>query len=164
MATTDPTRQAGIIGRSVEEARPVIWSFVNEFPSAAERDGLAWLTVISWRYDRAERNGMPPEATNQRMLALEDALQVLEAPGQCRSAYRRTGNGLKEFVFYIHDRDGFMARLNAVLAGEERYPIEVRFYEDPDWSDFRKLLEDFAGAGKGANADGDGSASGGPVV
>jgi Family of unknown function (DUF695) len=86
---------------------------------------------------------MPPEQVNQRMLALEGALEELEVPGKHVSVYRRTGNGLKEFAYYAHETEMFMSALNSALASHERYPIEIKFYEDADWSDFRCLLSDF---------------------
>jgi len=139
-------KPTGVIGKTIEEGLPVIWSFENIIPPELERDNLTWLTVISWSYEGGERNGMPPELTNQKMLALEDALDKLESPAQCVSAYRRTGNNLKEFVYYIHDREMFLDSLNSVLQTHEHYPIEINFYEDKEWSDFRKLQADFADA------------------
>lgn len=59
------------------------------------------------------------------------------------SAYRRTGNGLKEFVFYAEDQSQFLAELNQLLATHPTYPLQIKFYEDPTWSDFEKLTADF---------------------
>lgn len=36
--------------------------FVNELPESEVRNQLAWLTVLSWKYDGATNNGMPLEA------------------------------------------------------------------------------------------------------
>ena len=36
-----------------------------------------------------------------------------------------------------------MSAFNEVLADDERYPIAIKCYGDPDWTDFRKLLRDF---------------------
>ena len=134
---------SGVIGKTTENGLPVIWSFVNELPSDTERESLSWLIVIAWLYDGSDRNGMPSEHVNQGMLKLEDALEEMEVPGKHVSVYRRTGNGLKEFAFYARSTHEFMHSLNASLASHSRYPIEIKFYEDKEWSDFRRLLADF---------------------
>jgi hypothetical protein len=133
---TNVTTRNGVIGRSYENGFPVIWRFVNEEPSESTRAALPWLTVISWEYDGAGDDGMPGSYLNERMIELEDAIQdnVL-ATGFCEHAISRTGNNLKEMSFYIHSRDSFMERLNLVLKSHDRYPIEIKFYNDPDWKE-----------------------------
>jgi hypothetical protein len=136
-------RPLGVIGKSNEDGFPVIYKFVNQVPDEATRNRLPWVTVVSWKYDRDARNGMPPEEINRQMLDLEDALDGLATAGICRHAYSRTGNGLKELVYYISDRDEFMSAFNAALEHQPRYPLEIDFYKDPEWDDFRKLLSKF---------------------
>ena len=144
--TPDADQPKGTIGRTYEDGKPVIYKFVNELPPAEPRSRLPWLTVITWEYDGDDNNGMPAEAEREGMINLEQAIDGIEADGAARHAYSRTGNDLKELVYYIHDQDQFMASFNQVLANHPRYPIEIEFYEDPDWEDLQELLEDFAGA------------------
>lgn len=139
--------EPGIIGRVYENGLPVIYKFVNALPPDEVRRALQWLTVISWKYDGSNHNGMPPADENQRMIVLEDTIEnEIDNPSLLRHVYSRTGNGLKEFVYYVHERDQFLERLNNALAGHARYPIEINFYEDTQWEDFRRLLDDFADA------------------
>ena len=133
----------GIVGEGEEEGLPVIYRLIDELPETATRNSLPWLTVISWRYDREARNGMPPVAINDRMIALERAIDEIEASSICRHAYSRTGNGLKEFAYYTTDRDRFMGAFNTAVRNHPRYPIEIDFYEDREWADFQKVRELF---------------------
>ena len=137
--------ELGIVGESKEDGLPVIYKFVDEAPSQETRERFPWLTVISWKYDRSIRNGMPPEDTNKQMLALEHAVDELGEAALCRHAYSRTGNGLKELVYYIANRDEFMGAFNNALRKHPRYPIEIKFYEDREWDDFQKLRGLFKG-------------------
>ena len=139
----DQPEELGIIGETKEEGLPVIYKFVDELTNQETRDTLRWLTVFSWRYDRSIRNGMPPEDTNRQMLDLEHAVDELEERALCRHAYSRTGNGLKELVYYIADRDEFMAEFNNALRKQPGYPIDIKFYEDQAWEDFQKIRELF---------------------
>ena len=126
-------------GETKEDGLPVIFKFVDELPSQDTRERFRWLTVISWKYDGSVRNGMPPESTNKQMIALEHAIDEIEEAALCRHAYSRTGNGLKELVYYISDQGQFMDAFNNALSEHPGYPIEINFYDDQEWEDFQKL-------------------------
>jgi hypothetical protein len=136
-------------GRTDEEGLPVLYKLlVNELPAAAAVETLPWLTIISWDYDGSENNGMPSEAVNERMMALEEAIAAqLERDGFLIQTYSRTGNNLKGLYYYINDRDSFLEAFNAALEGHDRYPIDITFYEDPQWQDLQEVLEAFSGGG-----------------
>ena len=130
----------GVIGRDWEDEHPVIYRFVNEPPSHEKMASLPWLTVIAWKYEGSETNGMPPAQVNERMVILEEVLRsAVEKSGFCEHAISRTGNNLKEFVYYIHDRDAFLTKLNDALQSLERFPIEITFYEDVEWKEFERI-------------------------
>lgn len=134
----------GIIGRYYENEIPVIMKFVNELPDKKIIERLPFLTVVSWKYDGSENNGMPQKQINEKMIVLEGALEeALETSDVFVHAYSRTGNNLKEFVYYSTSQADFVTTLNRTLEKQERYPIEIDFYEDKEWSEFRKVLEDF---------------------
>lgn len=139
MASMGAEQDISIIGDAREDGLPVVFSFKDELPSQETRENFRWLTVISWKYDRDLRNGMPPEAMNKQMIALEHAIDQLEEAALCRHAYSRTGNGLKELVYYIPDREQFMGAFNQVLSTHPPYPIEINFYEDVEWMDFHRV-------------------------
>ena len=140
----------GVIATVEVDGFPVIYRYVDEDPSAERREQLQWLTVISWGYDKSVRNGMPPEDENARMVALEEAISDgVEAPGFCEHVVSKTGNGLKELIYYINDRDTFIDRFNETLAGHPRYPIEIDFYHDPEWKDFALTRGIFENTGGG---------------
>jgi hypothetical protein len=132
----DVNEPQGVIGRSYKDDLPVIWKFVNAEPSVDTREALPWLTVISWEYDGSDNNGMPVKALNEQMVRLEKAIEDgVEATGFCEHAISKTGSNLKELIYYIHDRDSFLEHLNVALGHHERYPIEITFDEDPEWTE-----------------------------
>ena len=143
--TADAEEKKGTIGRVYEAGAPVIYKFVNTLPEEAVRAKLTWLTVISWKYDGSSNNGMPLADENQSMTALEGAIQDhIESDDVLRHAYSRTGNNLKELVYYIHDQKEFLEAFNKTLSRHPRYPVEIKFYQDAEWEDFKKLLNDFS--------------------
>ena len=137
------------IGRAVINHLPVVYKFVNKAPTDAERKALPLLAVIYWEYDGGDNNGMPPKAINDRMIALEDALESqVEKAEVCKFAYSRTGDNLKEIIYYIRDQDQFMKALNDALAELDRSPFEVKFYMDPEWGDFNGVRARFGKNGE----------------
>ena len=149
MSSNGGEEEKGIIGRVYEGEFPVIYKFVNELPSKEIRSQLSWLMIISWKYDGTTNNGMPTEAVNNQMIILEDAIENhIEKEDFLQHAYSRTGNNLKELVFYIHDQDQFLEKFNIALKDQPRFPIEIAFYLDEKWEDFQRLLDDFSDAAK----------------
>lgn len=143
---TSSAESTGRIVRTEKDGVAILWTYVPEMPEEADRLSRPWLTVLSWSYDGSTNNGMPDASTNEAMRGLDEALGSIEKPNFCGEAYRRVGDNLREFVFYVAERESFMGALNEALADHPRYPLEIKFYEDGDWSDFRKLIEDFSDA------------------
>ena len=137
----------GLIVRTVKDGKPILWTYVPEMPDEVERVSCPWLTVLSWRYDGSKNNGMPDIETNRGMLELDQALQTLDSSKSCSEAYRRIGFDLREFVLYVANRDDFLASLNLALATHPVYPIEIKFYEDTNWSELKTLIDDLSKAG-----------------
>ena len=139
----------GIIGEYYENELPVIVKFNKRIPHETTQSKLPILTVISWSYDGSQRNGMPLNQVNQRIIELEKAITNGNSKNRLyKHAYSRIGNNLKELVYYSSSQEEFMQNLNKVLSKHERYPIDIEFYEDKEWSEFKKLLNDFNINGK----------------
>lgn len=124
----------------------ILWTYVPEMPAEKTRKPLPWLTVVRWEYDGSGNEGMPGQEAYQHMRMLEATLQKIESPDFCFEAYRRIGDGLREFVFYIADREKFMQEFNRHAADDPRYPISIAFYNDATWSDLHNLIEEFKAA------------------
>ena len=118
---------------------PIVMKVMEDLPPAAVRDGFEWLTVLSWRYDASENNGMPIPEANIQMIQLESSIDILQEAELCVHVYSKTGNGLKELVYYISDRDEFMQAFNQALANQPAYPLEIEFFEDPEWGDLQTV-------------------------
>jgi hypothetical protein len=152
-ATDQSDVTSGIIGSIDENGFPVVYALVPELPAEARRRELPQLAVVSWKYDGSSRNGMPDITTNERMIELERILSNAfeEKPGSTH-AYHRTGNGLKEFAYYVSEPGAFMTEINRLLKGLPRFPIDIRFYLDEEWSDFREIVGLFTNCERRADA------------
>ena len=142
MTVNSETR--GRIVETRDDGFRILWTYVPEMPEESSRRALPWLTVVRWEYDGSENNGMPQAAENHRMLMLEAALLKIERPEICVEAYRRIGAGIREYVYYIVDRERFLEEFNDYVVGDPRYPIEIKFYKDETWSDLQDLINDLS--------------------
>ena len=137
-------KNKGIIGEYHENERPVIVKFVNELPDKEIRLQYPMLTVITWKYNGCQNNGMPESEVNQRIMQLETTIENNKNNSiNYRHAYSRTGNNTKELIYYSRSQEIFMENLNHALAKQKRYPIEINFYDDSEWLELKKLLKDF---------------------
>lgn len=133
----------GRIVRTWKDEHRILWTYVPELPAQDARRAMPWLTVLRWEYDGSHCEGMPTAEESQHMQMLEAALKEVERPEFCFEGYRRIGAGLREFVFYIADRDKFLKEFNNSVAQDRRYPITINFYKDDEWSELRDLIDDF---------------------
>jgi len=132
----------GRIVQTWKDEHRILWTYVPELPAQDARRAMPWLTVLEWQYDGSSCEGMPTAEENQHMLILDAALGKVERPEFCVEGYRRIGAGLREFVFYIADRDEFLREFNACVVHDRPYPISIKFYKDEDWSELRDLIDD----------------------
>ena len=135
--------ELGVIGKVFENDLPVVYSFIKELPENDIIVKFPTLVVISWEYDGSNENGYPDNIILEKMYRLEGAIEIIEESNHCYRAYGRTGNNLKELAFYTTDQESFMLYFNEALKGKERYPIDIKFYQDKIWADYKDLLVEF---------------------
>jgi hypothetical protein len=93
-------------------------ALASDLPDESVRRNFSWLTVLTWNYS-ADSRGLPSHDEYQSMIELEDSIQSgLEKQGLCMQAISKTGNGKKEWVYYIRDRDEFIVAFNSVMHGK----------------------------------------------
>jgi hypothetical protein len=110
-----------------------------------DRDDLAslvWAIVIQWPYESGDGEQMPPAEVNAAQQTFEAALDPLSCSTHSELVHVSTGMGLKEWIFYARTREEFMAELNALLSGHPRYPLDIEFFEDPDWKVWEDMVRD----------------------
>jgi hypothetical protein len=119
----------------------VIYRYIADLPNGETQKRFPWLVVISWKYVPKDSGGMPNSDEYSSMNVLEDSLDVaINQKNIGTDVYVRTGASLREFAYYVRDRDEFTVSINQQLKDHSRYPISIEFFNDPEWSDFKMLL------------------------
>lgn len=128
-----------------EEGKPLIFRSLKDVPEGIDQADFPYRISIIWRYDAEIRNGMPDPDENNGQIEFEDALVHLEANTISRLMLVVTGNGRKEWHWYVQDVEGWMKEFNQALAGRPAYPIEITDTLDPDWSLYRNFVTNVKG-------------------
>lgn len=130
-----------LVAEATIDGKQIIYKFISKLPDESQRKAMPWLTVVSWKYDGSINSGLPSKEENDQLIKLEDGLETIEGRNSLfLDVYTATGNNLKEFVFYIADREMFMSNFNKALTGHSAYSIEINFYEDKSWDDLKNCL------------------------
>ena len=137
-AMASENERYGVIAKTEEAGKPVILNISTSALNDLNRDKCPWLAIIAWKY---EGGAMPTKEVNAKMIRLEDAIEHHIVKNEhCIHAVSRTGNGLKEWEYYIKDREDFISRFNRALADQEHYPVEITFYRDPEWRELKRFI------------------------
>lgn len=93
-------------------------------PAAWPAERYSGSVELLWPYDGSQTNGMPSTETNTAMTEFEDAAAALETPDLGLLGLCITGNGRREWVWYVTDPAVFKKRVATLTAN--RYPVQVR--------------------------------------
>jgi hypothetical protein len=128
-----------IILDSTESGRPVVISARASMPTPDVRGEFRWVTSVRWYYPITD-GGMPNEQQLRAMHALEDEVEShVVAAHLSMLALTRTGNGLREWIYYVKDRRVAEDEITRfVRASAENIQVMVR--EEPEWTSLHDIL------------------------
>src|SRR5262245_13926919 len=110
-----------------ENGHPVVLRTRTSAPHGMTSDAYPAAVELVWRYGAAGEGGMPSAELSSSMAECEDLLATLEGPGSGLLGITITGNGRREWVWYVKDPESFCVRAQDLLARSgSRFPVEVR--------------------------------------
>ena len=111
----------------------------TEKPPGVDCSDFSTAVVIKWPYEST--SPMPEQVDNQKMVSFEESIdELFGLNGLSELVQVTTGMGLKEWIYYTNDQDGFMRKFNELLSSHEPYPLEIEFYNDPCWEVWQDSL------------------------
>ncbi|MEQ1405298.1 DUF695 domain-containing protein [Neorhizobium sp. Rsf11] len=126
-----------------EDGKLLIFRSITAVPHGIEKAQFPNRVNIIWHFDPSN-NGMPGAEVNEKQIEFEDAIQPLNVNDLGRQMLVVTGNGRKEWYWYVRDLSACRSELGQRIA-DHTYPITITSAYDPDWS----LCEDFIAGVKG---------------
>jgi hypothetical protein len=82
---------------------------------------------------------MPPSDQNEAQVLFEDAVDCLGNGQHGCLMLVLTGNGRKEWLYYVRDPEEWTSVLNSCLVDHPAYPLEIGHWRDGDWSTWRNF-------------------------
>lgn len=126
---------ATAISTHAQNGRKIFFRYAKELNLAFDPASQPIRIIIVWKYE--SENGQPVMNDHQRMNELEDLLEAaLNRHCLATLALVSTGEGLREWTYYVASEDEFMARLNYAFAGLPEFPIEIHTAYDPSWEPY----------------------------
>jgi hypothetical protein len=98
------------------------------------------LMNLCWFTEETSENGMPTPECLDTMLEMEELLHELEGESIGFMMFSVTGNGRKEWLWYVKDQDAFIEGLNRCLAGHEEFPIEIESAPAGNWDTYEDII------------------------
>jgi hypothetical protein len=123
-----------------EEGKPVIYRSLTSVPEGEKESDYPTLLNIYWALEKDKNNGMPDAETSEKQIKFEDAVTPLDVSGTSHLMLVVTGNGRKEWIWYVKDAREWLGKLNELLVEHEVYPIEIEINQDPKWSTYHDFV------------------------
>lgn len=143
MSDAVPTGWSIVSARDPETGQVAVLRVRFSKPNRADLASLVWAIVIQWPWESDQP--MPPAEVNAAQQSFEAALDPLASSSHSELVHVSTGMGLREWIFYARTREKFMGELNDLLAGHPRYPLDIEFFEDPNWELWEHMVKDLRG-------------------
>lgn len=131
--------EAWIAAKGEEDEKPLVFRCRRRVPRGVVESNYPTLISIYWPYEPANESGMPDPTTNGAQVEFEEALDGLDSLESSLLMLVVTGNGRKEWHWYVRDIDDWMNQLNESLSGKPVFPIRIGDRHEPDWA----LYHDF---------------------
>ena len=128
-----------------EDGKPLIFRSLQSIPENSVETEYPFLISIYWPYTSDGDSGMPGADTNEAQVVFEDALEDLDRTGVSHLMLVVTGNGRKEWHWYVKDVDNWMQKLNSSLAGQPTFPIQIENSHQPDWALYHRFISGVKG-------------------
>jgi hypothetical protein len=124
-----------------EEGLPTIYRYRQNRPFAIGGTPYSSALRVVWEFDASVRNGMPPQETNELQVSFEHALAPVGEGDVGFLMLVFTGNGRKEWLYYVTDPGVWVDRLNTLLLEHQPYPLQIEDWPDGDWSTWQNFAD-----------------------
>lgn len=128
-----------------QDGKPVIYRSMEKVPEGQKESDYPTLINIYWPFEVNANNGMPDAQTNEDQITFENALEQLDQNGVSHLMLVVTGNGRKEWIWYVKDVEAWMVKFNDLLSGHKVYPVEIEINQDPEWSTYHDFVSGVQG-------------------
>ena len=128
------------VKRKVNES-VAVYRYRTEIIPPVNTSDFPTLVAITWEFGDYEDPFKFQRSVEEHHADLEQSLDHLNGEENGFLFLVRTGDELKEWVWYVKDFENWMVKLNEAFAGKPAFPIRIDPYEDPEWTTFKQVNE-----------------------
>ena len=128
-----------VIAESKEDGFPIMYRLRTNVPDNIKIDDYPILISILWEYESDNTSGMPSDDLHEQQLKLGDALEKMDNTGIGTMMVAITGNGRKEWVWYVNNMQDWLKQLIECLKGHPAYPLDIGESQDYGWQTWSSI-------------------------
>lgn len=128
-----------------ENGKPIIYRSMHAVPAGEKESDFPYLINIYWAFDAESDNGLPDTSSIEAQTKFENQLESLDSNGISHLMLVVTGNGRKEWIWYVANIEPWMDEFNNLLADCSVYPIEIENDFDPEWNTYHNFVAGIKG-------------------
>ncbi len=129
------------ISEGLEDELPVLYRFRVGVPEGISLHEYPYLLSILWQYEIENPSGMPSKHQNEQQLGFDDALDQMDNIGHGMLMAAITGNGRREWIWYVNDTQEWLKKLHISLEWHPVYPLNIEQTEDIGWLTWKALRD-----------------------
>ena len=133
---------AWVIAEGYEDL-PILYRLRKCVPEGILIKDYPFLLSILWEYETDNPSGMPSNEINKLQSSFENALDQMNSSGSGIMMLVVTGNGRREWVWYVNDPQVWLQILHECLQGHPAYPLDIQQSEDPEWETWKTFRDSF---------------------
>jgi Family of unknown function (DUF695) len=134
----DVTMWATATSKHETNGRMIVFRFAKDFRAGFDKGSLPDRVSLVWRY--TSNSGLPLVEERQAMDRMEDLLEAaIDKAGRAVLALVTTGEGVREWVYYVESERQFITLLNHALAASAHFPIEIQTARDAQWARYERF-------------------------
>lgn len=132
-----------VVAEGKEDNLPILYRLRQCVPDGISVKDYPFLLSILWSYETDNASGMPSNEINDQQLSFDDALDQMDNTGSGTMMLAVTGNGRREWVWYVNDPQVWLQNLHECLQGHPVYPLDIQQSEDPEWETWKTFRDSF---------------------
>ena len=141
--TSDEKDEVWFLAEGEIEGQPSLMRGRKDLDALANPGSHPIRLVVTWYCEDPEPTGLPSEDDFEKVTEFEVALSsTLEDSGVAFCAFVFSYDGTVEFNYYASDLEETVKVLEAKFGEEPKLPIKLAAEEEPDWADYRAIIED----------------------
>ncbi|VAW02954.1 hypothetical protein MNBD_ALPHA08-2060 [hydrothermal vent metagenome] len=131
-----------LVAETEEDGMPTVYRVRQNIPDHVVIEEFPHLVCVVWEFEPAVGNGMPGGEVAEQQAMFEDGLDgFIEKGGDCEHMVVVTGNGRKEWLWYVRDPDDWIEGFSEALSDLPPFPVEIQGYDGEGWRAYMELKQ-----------------------